>query len=195
MAFPLPGAGGPTTSLREMARRPTGQGPPSAPNMFRLNQCTRNFTFLARSSLLFTGIFCTVISTVTPFFISLHCSAALASGQTVYECATKGQTLQTGRSKHSWQKQSPRNGKKIPRGAGEAPGQQSVVGSLRHQQQSFPCTLLPRKAKCTAAALSCRPVQGHSTSTSSCACYGAARTAAAKVIGLQPLFSSNKPAG
>ena len=129
-----------------MARRPTGQGPPpSAPNMFRLNQCTRNFTFLARSSRLFTGIFCTVISTVTPFFISLHCSAALASGQTVYECATKGQTLQTGRSKHSWQKQLPRNGKKIPRGAGEAPGQESVVGSLRHQQQSFPCTLLPPK--------------------------------------------------
>ena len=82
MAFPLPGAGGPTTSLREMARRPTGQGPPpSAPNMFRLNQCTRNFTFLARSSLLFTGIFCIVISTVTPFFISLHCSAALLARQ------------------------------------------------------------------------------------------------------------------
>ena len=134
---------------------------------------------------------------------NLHCDSILyltsllssPAGQTVYECATKGQTLQTGRSKDSRQIRSPRNGKKIPRGAGEAPGQQSVVGSLRHQQQSFPCTLLPRKAKCTAAALSCRPVQGHSTSTSSCASYGAARTAAAKVIGLQQLFSSNKPAG
>ena len=84
---------------------------------------------------------------------NLHCDSILyltsllssPAGQTVYECATKGQTLQTGHSKHSRQKQSARNGKKIPRGAGEAPGQESVVGSLRHQQQSFPCTLLPPK--------------------------------------------------
>lgn len=46
-------------------------------NMFQLFRCSTIFTFLARSSLLFTGIICNVISTVTPFFISLHGSAAL----------------------------------------------------------------------------------------------------------------------
>ena len=131
-------------------------------------------------------------------YCNLHCDSILyltsllssPAGQTVYECATKGQTLQPGRSKHSRQKQSPRNGKMIPRGAGEAPGQCCWVTTPPAAKLSLYSP--PSKAKCTAAALSCRPVQGHS----SCACYGAARKAAAKVIGLQQLlFSSNEPAG
>ena len=121
---------------------------------------------------------------------NLHCDSILyltsllssPAGQTVYECATKGQTLQTGRSKHSWQKQSPRNGKKIPRGAGEAPGQQSVVGSLRHQQQSFPCTLLCFCVQSRRSAVVCsRPFnEEHLLAESGCASIAARSSSCCK---------------